>query len=206
MIKNIFWDFDGTLFDTYPPIAKSIHLGLKQLGHHIPVEETLVLSKISLTYCLETLAEKTGSSSSDLEEVFDAQYALLTLEEQKPFPGVQQVLEKVISVGGINVIITHRGSTTMLKLLEHYGLKNYFSGWLTADDGFTRKPDPAAFFAALQSYNVNASETLGVGDRGLDVEASRAAGLQTAFYGDVPEGVQADILLKDYLKLLAHIG
>jgi HAD superfamily hydrolase (TIGR01549 family) len=206
MIKNIFWDFDGTLFDTYPPFIKALVLALKNLGHEVSYDETMALAKVSMDHCINTLAERFGFDPADIDEGFDEQYALITLDEQPPFPGVKEVLQKVVDIGGKNVIITHRSRDGMLALLERYHLKDYFTGWLNSDDGFPRKPDSSAFFAALQSYQVKASETLGMGDRKLDMDASRGAGLQTAFYGTPPDDVQADIVISDYAELLPKIG
>ena len=206
MIKNIFWDFDGTLFDTYPPFIKAFHLAMKELGYEVSYDETMALAKVSMDHCVNTLAERFGFKPEEVDEGFDKQYALITMDEQPPFPGVKEVLQKVVDHGGKNVIITHRGRDGMLALLEHFQLKDYFSGWLNSDDGFPRKPDSAAFFAALQSYKVNASETLGVGDRKLDMDASRGAGLQTAFYGEMPDDTQADFVIADYKDLLPLIG
>ena len=207
MIKNIFWDFDGTLFDTYPPYIKALQIAMNHLGYDVTYDEIMSLAKVSMDHCMNMLGEKyDGFNANEVDEAFDKQYELITMDEQAPFPGVEQVLQKVIDVGGKNVIITHRGRTGMLALLDYYNLKDYFSGWLNSDDGFPRKPDPAAFFAALQSFDVKASETLGIGDRKLDMDASRGAGLQTAFYGELTEDTQADYVISDYKELLPLIG
>jgi HAD superfamily hydrolase (TIGR01509 family) len=202
MIKNIIWDFDGTLFDTYPPIAHAIQKGLKALGQTLPLDDILSLCKISMTHCMQTLADQTGLSFADIEAQFDQQYTAIPMEEQQPYPGVKEVLHKITELGGKNIIITHRGSTTLHKLLAAYHLDAYFSGFITADDGFPRKPNPAAFFAALQSYQLNPAETLGIGDRALDIEAARGAGLKTVFFGQPPEELQVDLAITDYITLL----
>jgi HAD superfamily hydrolase (TIGR01549 family) len=206
MIKNIIWDFDGTLFDTYPPIARAVQRGLHQLGFEYSVEELLTLCKISMTHCMQTLADQTSLPFAEIEEAFDQQYVSIPLEEQQPYPGVKDVLQKVTELGGKNIIITHRGSGTLQKLLASYQLESYFSGCITADDGFPRKPNPAAFFAALQSYHLNPAETLGIGDRGLDIEAARGAGLKTAFYGLPPQGLQVDLVIDEYFLLLDQLS
>jgi HAD superfamily hydrolase (TIGR01549 family) len=206
MIKNIIWDFDGTLFDTYPPIARAIQRGLHLLGFEYGLEELLALCKISMTHCIQTLADQTSLPFAEIEEAFDQQYALIALEDQRPFPGVQDFLQKVLELGGKNIIITHRGSGTLEKLLAAYHLDAYFSGCITADDGFPRKPNPAAFFAALQSYHLNPAETLGIGDRALDIEAARGAGLKTAFYGLPPQDLQADLVITNYQYLLDRLA
>lgn len=205
MIKNIIWDFDGTLFDTYPPIARAIQQGLHQLGFEYKMDELLALCKISMTHCIQTLADQTSLPFAEIEEAFDQQYALIALEDQQPFPGVQVVLQKVLELGGKNIIITHRGSATLHKLLAAYQLDSFFMGCITADDGFPRKPNPAAFFAALQSYQLNPAETLGIGDRVLDIEAARGAGLKTAFYGLPPRDLVVDLAIDDYYLFINQL-
>ncbi len=205
MIKNIIWDFDGTLFDTYPPIARAIQQGLHQLGFEYSAEDLLALCKISMTHCIQTLADQTELTFAEIEEAFDQQYAAIALQDQRPFAGVKDVLQKISDLGGKNIIITHRGTSTLQMLLSAYQLESYFSGCITADDGFPRKPNPAAFFAALQSYQLNPAETLGIGDRELDIEAAQSAGMKTAFFGNPPLGVHADLVIGDYSKLLAEL-
>jgi HAD superfamily hydrolase (TIGR01549 family) len=206
LIKHIIWDFDGTLFDTYPPIAHAMQSGLQQHGFDFSYEELYALCKVSMSHCMQAISKRTTLSFAEVEEEFDHQIALLGPETQIPFAGVEAVLNKVVALGGKNIIITHRHSASLEKLLEHFHLKDYFSGWLTADDGFPRKPDPAAFFAALQSYHLNPAETLGIGDRALDIEASRSAGLRTAFYGDPPQDLQVDYVIREYKDFLTQLA
>ena len=205
MIKHIIWDFDGTLCDTYPPIARAMQAGLSTLGYSYSYGQILSLCKISMSHCLHTLAEQTGIPFAELDEEIDCQYASVGPDEQKPFPGVKEILQKIQSGGGKNIIITHRRSSTLHQLLEFFTLSAYFEGCITADDGFPRKPNPAAFFAALQSYRLNPGETLGIGDRALDVEAAQASGIRSAFFGNPPQGLKPDYVIHDYFEFLKKL-
>ena len=39
MYKHILWDFDGTLFDTYPALARALHQALEIHGVSADVQE-----------------------------------------------------------------------------------------------------------------------------------------------------------------------
>lgn len=38
---NIIWDFDGTLFDTYPPMCRDLQSVMAALGVLLPLEDLL---------------------------------------------------------------------------------------------------------------------------------------------------------------------
>lgn len=205
MIKNIIWDFDGTLFDTYPPIVKAMQAGLAIRGFEYSYDKIMGLCKVSMNHCTQVLSDETGIPYDEIDAAFDSLYAEIGLEEQKPFPGVKEILEKIHADGGKNIIITHRRAATMHQLLDMFQLSPYFSGYLTGDDGFPRKPDPAVFFAALQSFQLNPAETLGIGDRALDAQAGQGAGIQTAFYGVPPQGLGCNYEIHDYFEFLKKL-
>ena len=73
------------------------------------------------------------------------------------------------------------------------------------DDGYPRKPDPAAFEAALAIYHLEREETLTVGDRDIDILAGQAAGLFSCFYGDVTDGIQADLMISHFDELYEYL-
>lgn len=202
VIKNILWDFDGTLFDTYPAIARAMQRSVSICGYEVPYQDVLRLCKISLSHCMRILAERSGCSFAEIEDQFDALYPQTPAEDEPPFPGVRAVLEFIVGGGGKNIIITHRGSSSLQKLLHAYQMDALFHAAITADDGFPRKPDPSAFLAVLRSYQLSPAETLGIGDRALDIEAARAAGISTAFYGSPPEDLPVDRSIDSYEHFL----
>ena len=62
------------------------------------------------------------------------------------------------------------------RALEAAGLRDCFTGFVTAEDGFPRKPDPTGCRALLERWGINPARAVMIGDRPLDVEAGRAAG------------------------------
>jgi phosphoglycolate phosphatase-like HAD superfamily hydrolase len=84
-------------------------------------------------------------------------------------------------------------------------MAGYFVGCLTRDDGYPRKPDPAIFEAALEMYHLKRVETLTIGDRDIDILAGQAAGIWSCFYGAIPDGVNADLVISDFDELYWHL-
>ena len=205
MIRNIIWDLDGTLFDTYPAIAKAFKAALNDLGHDAPPDWIESLAKISLGHCASILIEKYQLTEEALDQAFDRHYSHTRPAEQPPFPGVRAVCQFVCSLGGKNVIVTHRGCAGMLELLAANQMTDYFAGYLTHDDGYPKKPDPAAFEAILQAHDLKREETIAVGDRDIDIQAGRAAGVFTCLFGDEVEGITADFTVRSFDELYRHI-
>jgi phosphoglycolate phosphatase-like HAD superfamily hydrolase len=205
MIRNIIWDVDGTLFDTYPAMDRAVQNALRDLGKDAALERISALTRVSLGECLSTLAEEFQLSAEEIGERFDGYYARTTLLEQPPFPGVTAVCAYICSLGGKNSIVTHRGRASTTELLAAHGMSAYFSGCAARDDGYPRKPDPAAFLAVLQAHGLKPEETITVGDRDIDMLAGKAAGVLTCLFGPGNEGVGADIVFKDFDELMAFI-
>jgi hypothetical protein len=58
MIRNIIWDVDGTLFDTYPSFANSFRQAVNDLGKDAPLDWITQAAKISMDHCITALSER----------------------------------------------------------------------------------------------------------------------------------------------------
>lgn len=206
MFRNIIWDVDGTLFDTYPAIARAIRAALNDLGKDTSLAQIMTLARQSLNHCGTVLAEKYHLDRSKLDHTIEKHFDRITFEENPPFPGVVEICQYICSIGGRNVIITHRGREGTKGLLTTHNLEEYFSGHITRDDGYPRKPDPAAFEAALAIYRLKREETLTVGDRAIDILAGQAAGLFSCFFGDGSDSIQADLVINHFSELHTYLA
>ena len=70
------------------------------------------------------------------------------------------------------------------------------------EQGYARKPDPAMVLAALEKYALDPAETLMVGDREIDIQAGRAAGVRTCLFGPAELSASADVGIEQYDQLL----
>ena len=126
-------------------------------------------------------------------------------EEQPPFSGVIAICDYICTKGGKNVIVTHRGRQGTADLLAAHHMSGYFAGCLTRDDGYPKKPDPAAFEAILKAHNLEREQTIAVGDRDIDVLAGQAAGLITCLFGSETEGAVADLTGSSFDELYRYL-
>jgi phosphoglycolate phosphatase-like HAD superfamily hydrolase len=199
MIKHLIWDLDGTLFDTYPAIAQAFIAALAGYGYYPECDTVMQLARVSLSHCAATLAGRYQLSPSTVQQGFSDQYAHLPLAEQPVMPGAGELCAYIVSIGGRNVIVTHRGRRSTIGLLKAHGLETLISDSVTGDDGFPKKPDPTGMQAIIARNGISAQEGLAIGDRGLDIVAGRASGLRTCLLSELAD--QAD---PDYR--VAHLG
>ncbi len=205
MVKNILWDVDGTLFDTYPAITGAIQAALRAQGKDPGKEKILALAKQSLNHCLATLAEEFQLKEEDLGLAFDRSYENVTYAGQPPFPGGRAVCEYILSAGGKNVIVTHRGLQGTIGLLETHNMISLFAGWVTHADGHPRKPDPSAYRAAMRAHALRPDETMAVGDREIDILAGIAAGIRTCLFRGEDTRTEADLSIREFDELLNYL-
>jgi phosphoglycolate phosphatase-like HAD superfamily hydrolase len=203
-VRNIIWDVDGTLFDTYPAIAGAFKAALNDLGHDAALDRIAELARESLGHCATTLAAECQVDLARFETAFARQYEAAGPDAQPPFPGAERICGHVCRIGGQNLIVTHRGPNGTAELLSASGLAAFFSGSITHADGYPRKPDPAAFNAIIERHGLNRDETLAIGDRDIDIQAGQAAGVFTCLFGSTGAADDADLAITD-LRDLARL-
>jgi phosphoglycolate phosphatase-like HAD superfamily hydrolase len=201
MIRQLIWDVDGTLFDTYPAFATAVSLALGEIDVTVSPDRILSLCKRSLNHCVVILASEFQADADDILAGFQRHYAALPAQEQPPFPGVIEICAYICSIGGSNFIVTHRGGGSLELLLTAHQMVGYFADRLTADDGYPRKPDPSSVEAMISRHHLKREEVLAVGDRGIDVLAGRAAGVRTCLFGAASVEVVPDYSIADYAEL-----
>jgi HAD superfamily hydrolase (TIGR01509 family) len=200
--RNAIWDFDGTLFDTYPAICRAFQQALADFGATAPLPEIESLARVEVFHCASVLAARFDLDTDDLIRAFGKHYVAIPFADQPPFPGVREVCERILAIGGVNAIVTHRNAGSMAGLLAEHGMQALFAETISRDDRYPRKPDPAAFVAVLQHQGLDPAETLAIGDREIDILAGRAAGLSTCLFRASPSSVTADITISDFAELL----
>lgn len=182
--EHYMWDFDGTLFDTYPKIAAALQSAFADFDHHVSYEQVLALTKRSVTYALDTLMERFHTAAT-LEELI-ARYRHheggYSKENAAPlYPGMLELLNEIVRRGGKHYLYTHRGLSS-LKYLEGYGISHLFTDCITSADGFAPKPAPDAVLALIHKHKMTAGRVVMVGDRDIDVESAKNAGAFGCFF------------------------
>ena len=205
--QNLIWDFDGTLFDTYPPLNLATRKAVAEFGGDESEARVAALLSDTLADTINILANELDLESETFKERVYHYWAQATIQDSPPFPGAIRVCERFTAAGGHNFIYTHRGRESLRAFLTGYEVGDLFAGIVARDDGFPRKPDPAGFLAVMARFDLVPDETLAVGDRDLDIIAAQAAGLRACLFDAEPgEGVRPDYVIADLAELESIIG
>ena len=202
---NIIWDFDGTLFDTYPAMCRDLRLTMERLGFFFTGEELLERFTVSRGAVLAYCAERTGMTAQEVDKVYRAWVAEHGQPQAYPFPGVPEFLARFQAAGGRNFVFTHR-SGSVHDYLAGAGLTAHFTEVISAGTTFARKPDPAGNLYLMEKYGLDPRRTLAVGDRELDILAGKRAGADACLFSEGPGDTAADYVIADLSGLDALVG
>ncbi|HEX7064283.1 MAG TPA: HAD-IA family hydrolase [Bacillales bacterium] len=204
MYKHVIWDFDGTLFDTYPVMAQIFKELLEEEGIEEPLEEIVRQMKVSASTALKYYEVK-----YQIDKEFVAKYQSrrnkVEVEVSKPFEGIEEVCKYIHSTNRKNYLYTHRGESS-IKLLKKYGLYDYFSDFITSQQGFERKPSPDAINYLIDEYHMIHSEAVMIGDRDLDLLSAKNAGISACYFTDGYEKNSiSDYIIHEFQQLYSIV-
>ena len=205
VLKAILWDFDGTICDTYPEIARAINQALAHFGASTHLERIIELAAVSLDSCIQTLAQDHALSYEALGAAFTDAYPTVRLTKQAPFPGFRDLCEQCTQFGVQHFIITHRRQQSLFALLEAHTIMPFFTHIIAVDAGFAKKPAPDALIHILETYGIDATDALVIGDRDFDILAGQAAGIPTALFRASFVGVHPTYAFSSYAELATII-
>ena len=177
------FDLDGTLIDSGQDIVESVRraLGLISSDSNLPGdEEILVLIGLPLEAVVRELGYPADKESTRrFAEAYRAYYAEHYNDNTKVYPGIEEVLAGLQQAGVKLGLVTTKHQQQAEFTLAGAGLSGYFDyvhGWL---EGRRHKPDPEPVLTALSRLDVSPDSAIMVGDSDLDIEAAKAAGVDT---------------------------
>lgn len=174
MIEHLIWDFDGTLYDSYRSITRSMLYALSDMGQMAQPAELMKELKVSVFYTATVEAQKRSLNIDELMKQFQ-KYHLQDTSFQ-PYAGAKSCLHTLRQMGCKHYLYTHRNQSAV-DLLRRDGLAEEFRGFLTRDSGFPDKPAPDAILNMIDQYEMDKSAAVMIGDRDIDLLAGRAAGV-----------------------------
>ncbi len=184
-LKHFFWDFDGTVMDTYPNTTEIFIRTAKGFGVEAEYDRVMNLMKQSLPLCMRTYAEENDLDPAKLEERFRFHEVMTGFNAVKAMPGMKEAIRELHRMGGKHYLVTHRDSKA-LYMLTLSGLSLFFEDHVTSEDGFPRKPEPDSLLHLIRKHGLNPAECVMIGDRPLDTAAGRNAGMLSCMYD--PDG------------------
>ena len=175
-IRHAFWDFDGTLLDSYLAMVRAFVAAAADYGIAVTEERALRLMKENLRFCCEVVGGENGIPAEELIAAFRRHEQGELQRGLPPVEGIPEVLETLHRRGVKHYVATHR-DLQCRALLEKAGLAGYFDGYVTQEDGLPRKPAPDMLLHLMQKHGLDPAECVMIGDRPLDTEAGMNAGV-----------------------------
>ena len=205
-IKNFVWDFDGTLFDTYPMIVDIVRKTLQEYGLDCDPVEARQLLTVNLAYTRDHYADKFGIDREEMRKtmspIWNGEVAQL---KSQPMEAIPQVLEKIAALGKRSYIFTNRRCDETMDHMKKYGIDIYVQDIMGQETpGFIYKPAPDALICLIEKNGLNPEETVMIGDRLCDLESGRGAGTKTMHIvcADAPEELPCDWRITHYQQML----
>ena len=200
-MNAVFFDVDGTLFDTKADLAATVNHTRRDLGlAEWPEEQVIANVGQGAKYLLEhsipeVLAEgkacalpRSGEdAASPLEavrECFMSHYAEHCVERVQPYPGVRRTLDELRDRGWELGVNTNKPNFAVKLILEKFGFTRYFGAAVVAGgDGIPLKPDAQSLRACasrLRGHRLSSHDWM-VGDSWTDMQCATNAGVKGAF-------------------------
>lgn len=175
LYKNLIWDFDGTLFDSYPHVTEAYYKALLDFGREVDREEILKHLKVSFTNAHEQLG-----SSPELIKHFKEYEADMDMEPVVfAYDGIVDLIRDSHAAGVRHFVFTHRDKTS-LEYLNRDGILECFTGWVTKSDRdkgiFVRKPKSDSIEYLIKTFDIDPDDCAMVGDREIDILSGKGAG------------------------------
>ena len=176
-----FWDFDGTLYNTYPRIVRAFQKALKSRDIRMADEDIFPLVKNTLGHAARTIG-----GDEHAQALLDTYFEHAEDEGPDtllPYKGLEEVLSFIVNHGGRSYVYTHRDKTGP-EALERAGLLHFFADAITDEDGFPSKPAPDALLHMMRKHGLNPRDCVMVGDRPIDLDAGINAGMQSILFDE----------------------
>jgi len=202
VIKNILWDVDGTLFDTYPAVTYAYSKALNEMGYSLPLNVIDRHVRTSFNDLVELLHQRFKLDPELVSAKFMGTYYSISPVHQPPFPGVRVICEFIHQKSGLNIAVTHRSPEATRELFDAHNFAALIDDVFSIQQGYPEKLDSTIVAAALEKHSLNLEETLFVGNRECDIQAGRAANVLTCLFGKAQLSHPADYQINDYPRLL----
>ncbi|WP_455645926.1 HAD family hydrolase [Methanosphaera sp.] len=180
MKKICIFDFDGTLYNTMPDVAKRLDKTLKQEGFpqltYTEYEQAVggdinqIMDKILKNNSTPETIEK-------LKKTYEHLAKTMPDEASRPYPEIQELLEK-IQEKNIKIAINSNRHTEDIKKYTQKYLENItFTDIKGYNPKTPSKPDPTDLLNIIEKHEIQKEDAIYIGDTQTDIKTAKNAGI-----------------------------
>ncbi|MBD3792490.1 MAG: HAD family hydrolase [Campylobacterales bacterium] len=175
--KLIIFDMDGTLVNSSLTIANAINYVRSRLGFH-PMEQEYILKKVNdHTINPAKVFYHARAFDRKHEMWFSEYYTNHHEKELVLYDGIKELLDVLKDKGASLAVATNAYRNSTLESLTHLGIDAHFDAIACYDDVAQGKPHPDMLYKILKELDMEAEQSLFVGDGPRDRMASERAGI-----------------------------
>ena len=173
-MKQILFDLDGTLTDSGEGIIHCAQETLAHFGLPIPSKEDL---RVIVGPPLRQSFLRFGISPEQIDEaieVYRRHYVDHGQFENFPYPGIEQLLQKLKSEGHQLYVASSKPEAMSIQILRYFGLAKYFDIICGAESDRSRDTKAKVIAYLLEQITPMPGQLVMVGDTVYDVEGANA--------------------------------
>lgn len=200
--KWLFFDMDGTLIDTLPPLFKAYSYVKRRLGQ-VPSRSEFAMLQGAAMREIAAVMVRDGDTSESIERELEKAHARFLPNSSMLFPGVEAFLAAAKSRGFSLWVVTSAMRETANRLLKNANIYDRFDGIITSDGLKAPKPDPEIYLKAMRLANAKIDKVTVFEDSPQGISAALAANL-----GVVAHTAEESILsrFRNAPNLIANFG
>ena len=217
---TIVFDLDGTLVDTAPDLASTLNVILAREGlPPVSYDKARTMIGGGPRRMIEAALafEKRPAGQVDVDRMFDgfvAHYAAHIADLSRPFPGLDDALDRLAAQNCILAVCTNKLEHLSRQLLDALHLTPRFRAICGQDTFGIQKPDPEILRRTIGAAGGLPENAIMVGDSAIDIDTAKAAAIPVVAvdfgYTDIPvRELGPDRVISHYSELadaLADLG
>ena len=180
MYRHLLFDLDGTLTESGPGIINSAKYALDRYGISYGTDEEL--KRFIGPPLKDSFMGYYGFSEEKAIEaisVFREYYNSRGWCENRPYPYVPEMLEKLKEFGYTLVVATSKIENQAVRICSHFGLDTFLDDIVGSDDALRTRKDEIIRFT-IEKHGIRLyEEAIMIGDREHDILGAKAAGISS---------------------------
>lgn len=192
--KAVLFDLDGTLTDSGEGIINCAILALEHFGLPIPSREKMrvfVGPPLTQSFIEHGVPE---DKAEEAVEIYRSRYIPIGKFENKPYPGIRELLETLHANGHRLYIATSKPEGMSIDILNHFDLAKYFTRICGASMDASRNSKEAVIAYLLEATGEK-NNMIMIGDTKFDIIGAKHHGIPAIGvswgYGNVEDMVNA---------------
>lgn len=177
----VIFDLDGTLLNTLSDLACSTNYALEKNGfpqHSIESYNYFVGNGINKLF-EQALPDgkKTEENILKIRKTFLPYYDTHNTNYTKPYKGIPKLLNTLQTEGIKIAVASNKYQQATEKLISYYFPDITFIAIFGQREGIPAKPDPTVVHEIVRMADIPATDTLFVGDSGVDMQTASDSGI-----------------------------